>query len=168
MSRVTHIESTAVPPAPRLPGAVAPTAQEEEFRKLNEGVYLHTGATDAQKALIEAWYDPAGVSSPLQAQQDGIGNIPFNWSSAGATDAAFYFDVVRPSCRACHTSRGPGLDFGDPASFLGSGADLAVCNAGYMPQSFVTWRNFWHSVAPRQPTRLEDYFGLAPGSCVGP
>jgi hypothetical protein len=157
----------ASPLQPGYPAMLSRAAQEESFRKLNEGVYLHTGATDAQKALIEAWYEP-GVSSAGQTQQDGIANIPFNWSSSGAVDAQFYFDVISPSCRSCHASRGPGLDFGDPLSFQGSGASFAVCNGGYMPQSFATWRNLWHSQAPHQPTRVEQYFGLAPGSCVGP
>ena len=51
---------------------------------------------------------------------------------------------------------------------MGSGASFAVCTGGYMPQSFVTWRNFWHSQSPHQPTRMEQYFGLAAGSCTGP
>jgi hypothetical protein len=159
----------ASPLSPGFPAMLPRAAQEENFRKLNEGVYLFTGATDAQKALIEAWYDPLGVSSPGQTQQDGIANIPFNWSSSGvAADAPFYYDVVRPSCRSCHASRGPGLDFGDPVSFQGAGVEFAVCQGGYMPQSFVTWRNLWHSLSPHQPTRIEEYFGLASGSCVGP
>jgi hypothetical protein len=144
-------------------------AQEDEFRKLNEGIYLHTNATDAQKAMIDAWYDPLGVSSAGQTQQDGIANIPFSWSSSGAAaDAPFYNDVIRPSCRACHTSRTSPLDFGDPASFNSVVFPGAICDAGYMPQAFVTWRNFWHSVAPRQPTRVEEYLGLAAGTCTGP
>jgi len=159
------------PLAPGFPALLQRPAQEENFRKLNEGVYLNTSATDAQKALIEAWYDP-NVSNVGQVQQDGIANIPFNWTAssgiATATDSQFYYDVVRPSCRSCHASRGPGLDFGDPAAFMGSGASFAVCTGGYMPQSFVTWRNFWHSQSPHQPTRMEQYFGLAAGSCTGP
>jgi hypothetical protein len=156
------------PLQPGYPAMLPRAAQEDNFRKLNEGVYLHTGATDAQKALIEAWYDPLGVSSPGQVQKDGIANIPFNWSSASATDANFYNDVIRPSCRACHTSRGPGLDFGDPLSFQSFAPSFAICDGGYMPQSFVTWRNLWHSVLPHQPTRVEQYFSLPAGSCVGP
>jgi hypothetical protein len=159
----------ANPLQPGFPAMLPRAAQEDEFRKLNEGVYLLTGATDAQKALIEAWYDPLGVSSAGQPQLDGIANIPFNWSSTGvAADAPFYYDVIRPSCRACHASRGPGLDFGDPASFVGVGPSFAVCNAGYMPQSFVTWRNFWRSLAPQQPMLVEQYLGLGAGTCVGP
>jgi hypothetical protein len=155
----------AHPSKPGFPALLPRPQQEEDFRKLNRGVHLFTGATDAQKALIDAWYAPAGVSAVGATQKDGIANIPFNWSSGSSADRNYYYDVIRPSCRACHTSRGPGLDFGDPASVQGT--DFAVCG-GYMPQSFVTWRNFWHSLSPHQPTRVEQYFGLPAGSCVGP
>lgn len=166
----------AEPLHPGFPAMLPRAAQEDSFRKLNEGVYLHTGATTSQTAVIDAWYAPGGVSNPGQTQQDGIGNIPFFWNSlsgggASLTDSQFYYDVIRPSCRACHTSRGPGLDFGDPASFqsLGGLVIPAICTSGQMPQSFVTWRNFWHSLAPkRQPTLVESYFSQAPGSCTGP
>jgi hypothetical protein len=159
---------TSAPLEPGFPALLPRAAQEENFRKLNEGVYLNTSPTDAQKALIEAWYDPNGVSSAGQTQQDSINNIPFNWSSSTATDSQFYQDVIRPSCRSCHTSRGPGLDFGDPVSFQGAGASFAVCDGGYMPQAFVTWRNLWHSTSPSQPARVEQYFSLVPGTCIGP
>jgi hypothetical protein len=152
------------PLLPGFPAMLDRNAQEENFRKLNEGVYLLTSPTDAEKSLIEAWYDPS-VSNPGQHQQDG--NIPFNWT-ATANDSQFYTDVVGPSCRSCHTSRGPGLDFNDPVSFQGNAIEFAVCTTGQMPQSFVAWRNFWHSTSPHQATRVEQYMGLAAGSCVGP
>jgi mono/diheme cytochrome c family protein len=152
------------PLKPGFPALLPRAQQEESFRKLNAGVHLHTGATDAQKALIDAWYE-SGVSTVGETQNDTITNIPFNWATGTAADRSYYYDVIRPSCRACHTARGPGLDFGDPASVQGT--DFAICS-GYMPQSFVTWRNFWHSVSPHQPTKVEQYFGLAAGSCVGP
>ena len=156
------------PLQPGYPALLPRNQQEENFRKLNEGVYLNTSPTDAQKALIEAWYDPNGVSSVGQTQQDSINNIPFNWSSSSATDSSFYNDVIRPSCRSCHASRGPGLDFGDPLSFQSAGATFAVCDGGYMPQAFVTWRNFWHSASPHEATRVEQYFNLVAGTCLGP
>jgi hypothetical protein len=159
------------PLQPGYPSLLPRTAQEDNFRKLNEGVYTRTAPTDAQKALIEAWYDPLGVTSSGQPQQDGITNIPFNWSSSSTTDASFYNEVIRPSCRSCHASRGPGLDFGDPGAFNGLSSLItnAVCGAGYMPQSFVTWRNFWHSPTPQhEPTLVEGYLGMTPGTCVGP
>jgi hypothetical protein len=158
----------ASPLQPGYPAMLSRAAQEESFRKLNEGVYLHTGATDAQKALIEAWYEPLGVSSAGQTQQDGIANIPFNWSSLAPADAQFYFDVIRPSCRSCHASRGPGLDFGDPQSFPGLLALDAVCVNGSMPQSFATWRNLWHSQAPHQPMSIKTYLDPLGPACVGP
>lgn len=145
-----------------FPVSLDRTAQEEDFRKLNEGVYLFTGATDAQKALIEAWY--SNVSGIGQAQQDA--GVPFNWQ--GGANETFYKDVVAPSCRSCHNSRPPGIDFNDPGSFTGAGPESAVCTGGYMPQSFVAWRNFWHSTSPHEPTRVEQFLGLVAGTCVGP
>jgi hypothetical protein len=153
------------PAHPGFPSLLPRADQEESFRKLNEGVHLFTPATPSQIAMIDAWYAPLGVTAPGSTQKDGIANIPFLWSSSPA-NAAFYYDVVRPSCRACHTSREPTLDFGAPSSF--TGVEFAICNGGYMPQSFVTWRNFWHSASPHQPTRVEQFLGLAAGSCVGP
>jgi hypothetical protein len=154
------------PSHPGFPALLPRADQEENFRKLNEGVHLFTGATPSQKALIDAWYAPQGVTNPGQLQKDGIANIPFLWNSP--TNAEFYYDVIRPSCRACHTSRDPGLDFGDPGSFTGAGPANAICVAGYMPQSFVTWRNFWHSSQPFQPQRVEQYLSLGAGTCTGP
>lgn len=153
------------PLLPGFPAMLDRPAQEENFRKLNQGVYQLTAPTDAQKALIEAWYFPNGVTTPMQAQQDG--NIPFNWNGNN-TDAQFYQDVVAPSCRSCHTSRPNPLDFGDPLSFQGEPIQFAVCDSGQMPQSFVAWRNFWHSSSPHEATRIEQYLGLGAGTCLGP
>ncbi|WP_394821277.1 hypothetical protein [Pendulispora albinea] len=158
------------------PAMLARPAQEQNFRKLNEGVYLHTNATDSQKALIEAWYAPGGVSSPGEVQHDGIANIPFLWNSGTtAADKSFYYDVVRPSCRSCHNSRIPDfdLDWGSPAAIANraTGVNNAVCSGGYMPQAFVTWRNFWHSTTPSQPATVASYMtslGVGGGTCTGP
>ena len=148
--------------------------QEDNFRKLNEGLYSSSSApTAAQIALIEAWYDDGvgSVSVPGTKQNDDADHIPQQWAALPA-DKSFYNDVVRPSCRGCHTSRAsspanPGPDFGDPTSFVNSSPQGAVCNAGYMPQSFVAWRNLWRSSSPRQPTRIEQYLNLGAGTCVG-
>jgi hypothetical protein len=152
-----------------IPGfpALKPRAdQEEDFRKMNEKLYYFTPATDAQKAVIDAWY-PGGVVVPLATQQDGADNIPTLWKN-NATNKSFYNDVVRPSCRACHTSRNFGLDFSDAQAFKDQNPFLYACEIGFMPQSFVTWRNFWHSVTPRQPTRMEEFLLQPVGSCTGP
>ncbi|TMQ11210.1 MAG: hypothetical protein E6J91_23905 [Deltaproteobacteria bacterium] len=151
------------PLLPGFPATLDRAAQEENFRKLNEGIYLFTAPTDAQKALIEAWYDPS-VSNPGQTQQDA--NIPFNWT--GNADAQFYKDVVAVSCRSCHTSRQFPLDFNDPTSFKGEPIEFAVCQSGQMPQSFVAWRNFWHSTSPHEASSIEQYLSLGAGTCVGP
>jgi hypothetical protein len=147
-----------------FPAMLPRAMQEEDFRKMNEGIYFFTPATDAQKAMIDGLY-PGGVSLVGEVQHDGINNIPVNWQ-LNNTDKNFYNDVVRPSCRSCHMSRNYPLDFGDGPSFGGTFG--AACTVGYMPQSFVTWRNFWHSVSPHQPTRMEDYLGQTAGTCTGP
>jgi hypothetical protein len=148
-------------------------AQEEDFRELNEGIYFNTNATDAQKALIDAWY-PGGVTVPLSVQQDN--NLPFDWNvGTSATDKDLYRKVIRPSCRSCHNSRttDSGLDWGSKVGFdaRGPGINGSVCNGGYMPQAFVTWRNFWHSTGPSQPNTLGSYLagiGVGTGTCTGP
>lgn len=160
------------------PALLDRSAQEEDFRELNEGLYVSTNPTEAQQELIDSWY-PGGVATAGQQQLDDVGHIPFNWrSGAGVTaaDSTFYYDVLRPSCRACHTSRSfdSGLDFGSKPVFESAAPTVkfAVCDAGFMPQAFVTWRNFWHSTTPAQPNSLGAYLfalGASPDStCAGP
>jgi hypothetical protein len=144
-----------------FPAMLPRNVQEESFRKMNEGIYLLSPATDAQKSLIEGWY--SNVSNVGDTQGDDQAHIPFNWNTAA--DASFYYDVIRPSCRGCHASRTSDLDFNAPTTFPGAQAKGAVCDGGYMPQSFVAWRNLWHSTSPHQPSRIEDYLG---GTCNGP
>jgi hypothetical protein len=154
-----------------FPVALPRAAQEEDFRKMNEGIYFFTPATDAQKAMIDGLY-PGGVTLVNETQHDDINHIPVNWQ-VNATDKTFYNTVVRPSCRACHMSRTYPLDWGDGAAFQNGGTFFAACdpNGGYMPQSFVTWRNFWHSVTPGdpgQPGAMEVYMSQGAGTCTGP
>jgi hypothetical protein len=160
------------------PATLSGADQQESFRKLNEGVYLNTGATDAQKALIESWY-PGGVSLPHEIQHEGLDGVPFDWRAAAgitAADQTFYYDVLRPSCRSCHNSRtlDSGLDWGTKAGFSARAPSIhfAACDSAFMPQSFVTWRNLWKSTTPSQPAALGSYLhGLnaaLSSACTGP
>jgi hypothetical protein len=124
------------------------------FKGLNAAI-LSSNKSDAINTLINGWYAP---NMTALTQNDAF--LPPGWGGHGG----LYLDVVRHSCRSCHSTRDPndGIDWGDWTSFnlARSSINTAVCNARYMPNAPVTWLNFWLSTSPYQPTVLRN--GLSP------
>lgn len=146
--------------------AAKPGAQHNAFRTMNLAIRDNTSPTLAITSLINGWY---GVS--------GTGNfdknfVPPAWS--GVNDLAVYRDVVKPSCRACHTTRG--LDFATPTG----GVDFCgynVCDILVMPDAQRTFSIFWGSktanvggtsTPPNQPTMLSTRYGANYGTAPCP
>jgi hypothetical protein len=151
----------------KMPDNLLLSAQQEDFYKLNQAVKsiaLDAAANDplvgntAVAQVIDAWYSvPAGthVADTTKA--------PSGWTGA-ANQSQFYLDVVSKSCRSCHVTRDPNLDWNSWANISNtSGQALSipfdVCSANpggkIMPQSKVTWELFWGSTSPSQPAQVQ-------------
>ena len=100
----------------------------------------------------------------------------------------FYTNVLGPSCRTCHNSRtSTAIRFDDITTFTNRGdqdgsIDFAVCQGvpaapplapsgsttptKYMPNSKVTFINFWTSENPSRPEELRKYLKLP--TCPAP
>jgi hypothetical protein len=140
-------------------------SQEEAFRLLNQGVLENTNPSNEQQELINGWYGGAGgVDTAHQTQIDGF--VPAGWN----TQATLYTDVVRPSCRTCHVTRDPPLDWNrfSGGSLLfdyvhtglqqnGPTVEPFLCDMRIMPHAKVTYINFWsHSTSLSSPNRLAE------------
>lgn len=134
-------------------------AQEIPFRELNRGVLDETNVSDAIQDAIEGWYGGAALPDPAQDETF----VPGGWS----VESSLYSDVVKPSCRACHTTRDDYLawdtfnlashpnsahtGFDESAGFIRS----LVCGpTRLMPHAVVTFDSFWLSTAPHQPAAV--------------
>ena len=129
-----------------------PGAQHNAFRTMNLAIRDNTSPSSGVQALINGWY---GIS--------GTGNFDKNFVPAawtGGSDLAVYRDVVKPSCRACHTTRAN--DFTTPSGGA-SGCGNNVCNLMVMPDAQRTFSIFWGSktanvgatgTPPNQPSML--------------
>ena len=95
--------------------AYKPAAQHNAFRTMSLAIRDNTAPTTAITALINGWYGASGTGTFDQ------NFVPPAW--AGALDLPVYRDVVKISCRACHTTRS--LDFTTPASV--SSCSYNVC-----------------------------------------
>ncbi len=147
--------------------------QEEDLRKLNKDV-LTTNKTDATRDHINASYNN-NINSAGQRYIDnavvGSAADPASWNNTAPVNTVvpknFYTDVVGPSCRTCHNSRSStNLWFDNQTKFttFGGSINFSVCGSGaptrYMPNSKVTYTNFWTSQAPYQPEELRKYLNL--------
>jgi len=133
-----------------------PSAQHNAFRTMNLAIRDNTTPTTAITALINGWY---GVSGTGTFNRDFV---PTAWQ--GVTDLPVYRDVVKVSCRACHTTRG--YDFTSPSSVSGCGNN--VCNTLVMPDAQRTFSILWGSktanvggtgTPPNQPAMLSTRYG---------
>lgn len=112
------------------------------FAKLNQLV-RDTTAGQPIGSLINAWYPGGFGGSPAPV----LPAPPAGWT-ANPTE---YHEVYGKTCRTCHVAR----DGGNPNAFLVfnsfanlTGTDYSVCGSGvpkrrFMPNAFVTYRNFW-------------------------
>lgn len=140
------------------------SAQEAEFRKLNQGAYQtygHRGVNDIFTCfeqfagpceLIEKWYAGADLPSPVFIE-DSADNVPEGWNGTEA-DIALYNDVFARHCRACHVQRvfetsvsGSDPQFSSVSSFL-QAPELhsTVFGNGSMPGARLTSDRLWQSL----------------------
>ena len=137
-----------------LDPSVTQAGQETEFKEMNRKIRDVTNVSTSIQELIEEWYGGAALPSAAQIPTA----VPGGWSSAGKS--SLYSDVVKPSCRACHTTRDAPIDWAawDPGSqgFKQNGAiEPFVCGPNpIMPHAVVTYRNFWQSFPVHQPNVL--------------
>ncbi|MDX2000419.1 MAG: hypothetical protein SF066_22080 [Thermoanaerobaculia bacterium] len=147
-----------------LGAAFTQAAQEGEFKELNRQIRDATDETPAVRELIEGWY--GGAALPLANHFSNF--VPTPWT-APVDKSALYSSVIKPSCRACHTTREGTISWAtwDPSGVKGYGAFIKslVCQSRVMPQATVTFQNFWLSTTPHQPASLANggLDGWAPG-----
>ncbi|MFM1769503.1 MAG: hypothetical protein RJA22_2032 [Verrucomicrobiota bacterium] len=139
-----------------------PSAQHNAFRTMNLAIRDHTGPTPSVVDLVNGWYGPGGTNGFNKNY------VPAAW--AAPADLAIYRDVVKPACRACHTTRS--LDFTTPMG----GVDFCgynVCDIFVMPDAQRTFSLFWGSktanvggtgTPPNMPTLLHLRYGVNYGS----
>ncbi len=113
--------------------------------------------------LIDAWYPGGFAGDPAPV----LPAAPAGW----AANTTEYHEVYGQTCRTCHIAR----DAGNPNSFFvfNSFANLAstsyaVCGSGvpkrrFMPNAFVTYRNFW--VDTLRVQMYEDMTGVGQNTC---
>jgi hypothetical protein len=129
-------------------------AQEPAFKLLNSHIRDFTNETPAVQELIEGWYGGPGL--PLGSHQSNF--VPNGWI-APLDKSSLYTQVVRESCRTCHTTRQGYVAWNifTPGGFKEEGFSIKsfVCGPGrIMPNAKVTYRNFWLSTAPHRPAAL--------------
>jgi|GEM_PF-2920647 len=139
-------------------------AQEPGFKELNRGVLNKTNASAALRALITQWYGSVGDTS-LPGNFDGS-VVPGGWVAPPPDQSALYNAVVKPSCRACHTTRDPSdtgqdiswnsFDSLDQDSFFVRSLACSPSNHlhNVMPQAKRTFARFWLSTQPNAPVAL--------------
>jgi hypothetical protein len=139
--------------------AFSRSAQESKFKRLNQMI-LNTDPAPVVEQLIDGWYRGGRTEQDSQF-------IPSGWMG----HEQLYRRVVKPSCRTCHVAMSENFNFNrfenlatddrdTPADDTkGSFKDelavndklnaartqLQVCNARNMPNSKVTFDQFWLS-----------------------
>jgi hypothetical protein len=151
--------------------------QEENIRKLNNTI-LSVKNTQAIIDFVNASYNsqPGTVGRKYidNAVVDKGGNTN-TWNTAttvhGIKPTDFYVDIVGTSCRTCHISRtNPNIWFDTKQKFINktSSINLFVCSASpnrFMPNSKVTYLNFWTSEAPVRSQQVSIFLNGNTTSC---
>lgn len=149
-----------------------------EFAKLNKMVHdaqpLLAGSQPTPiAALIAAWYPTLGSGAPQQPTPPPL------WNNS-ITNQSRYHGVYAKACRTCHIARDDSfwppykfLVFDDPGNLSNGLVRSRVCGSligtgpakhRYMPNAWVTYRNFWADTALVQ--QFEGVAGVTPaGSC---
>ena len=145
-----------------LDPSVTKAGQQANFNLMNAHL-LDTNKSDAIDKLVHGWYGVApGTAIPPGAVFDETWVPTGDWR-ATAGNVALYSQVVKTSCRACHTTRDPSLDWNTYAVIHDNGSvKSVVCSAHVMPQAQVTFHNFWLSTTPNRPAALAN--GASPAS----
>ncbi len=152
-------------------------AQEENIRQLNNKI-LSVQNTQAIIDFVNTSYN----NQPGTAGQKYIDNAVVDKGGAGITwntattinnikPSDFYVDVVATSCRTCHIARTDlqiWFDTQQKFSLRKTSINFLVCPASpnrYMPNSKVTYLNFWTSEAPVRSLQVRQFLGLTGTSC---
>jgi hypothetical protein len=131
--------------------------QEAALKALNLLILNSTGATQAEKDLINGWYAPNLTAAVLNKSY-----VPPSWNSADNGDPnglnhETYRNIVARMCRTCHvampaTYNFDAHDFQHPSDLdelvrservCGVGNQLHVDRSYSMPNSLVTFNRFW-------------------------
>ena len=138
-------------------------AQEPALKDLNNGV-LMTGPTLVASDLVTGWYATSTTFKDTFVPSGWLGNTSGNLPKAG-----LYDQVIKASCRACHSVRdsSSGLNFRTYANFdvYNSSAKFWVCTGRRMPNAQRTYNNFWKSSGPRQIDVLKQHFPTWSATC---
>jgi hypothetical protein len=148
------LDSYAYPSA----AAFSRANQTVNFNAMNTAILLQTNPSTALTDLITTWYGHEGNTAAPNTTFTGSA-VPSAWSSS----SALYSDVVKTSCRSCHTTRDstlPDISW-DTFSSLDNDAPFArivACSATTyvhpMPQAERTFARFWLSTQPNAPFTL--------------
>jgi hypothetical protein len=139
-------------------------AVEPAFKELNRGVLTKTNASAPVRSLVTQWYGAEGDTSLTGNFNGSV--VPSGWTAPPPDQSALYNAVVKPSCRACHTTRDPS-DTGQNISwhtFDSLNQDsffvrALACNPSnhlhvVMPHAKRTFARFWLSTQPNGPVAL--------------
>lgn len=129
--------------------------QEAALKALNLLILNSTGATQAEKDLINGWYAPNLTAAVLNKSY-----VPPSWDSQDSGDPnglnhETYRNIVARLCRTCHvampaTYNFDAHDFQHPSFLDELTSSQRVCGSGRhvdrnysMPNSLVTFNRFW-------------------------
>ena len=137
--------------------------QEEAIYNLNQNV-LSAGPTIAEQELIAGWY--------LNGKVLDKNYVPVSWQSQSTDAIKFYQKVNARSCRTCHVAMVEVWNFDHYQNAFGyASIQSALCAPSIpeptqdysMPNSLVTFNNFWQSVGALddQPSIAGKFFGGA-------
>ena len=144
-------------------GAYSEASQTGFLKTMNAGVMNNTNVSTPLKLLITDWYGTEGNTSLPGPFNPAA--VPTAWTTP-VNKSALYGEVVKKSCRACHTTRDPAdtgqdISWGSYDSFNNDGPviNIYTCSpAGsthhIMPQAERTFSRFWLSTAPNEPPTL--------------
>jgi hypothetical protein len=143
-------------------------AQEPQFRQLNQFIF-GTNVAPVVEQLLYGWY-PRRYST----QQSNF--VPPGWDldrdpaiqdpSLQFSPRELYREVVKPSCRTCHSVMAEGINWSTYEKFRGDSGTIQpfVCGDNdpknknaVMPNAMVTLDRFWLSQHPHQPDILTTF-----------
>jgi hypothetical protein len=160
------------------PATATRASQEGSFKTMNAAILADTNRSQTEVDLITAWYGTEGDLTLPNATLNGA-VVPSAWQNIPSNSLAptLYSDVVKTSCRACHSTRdtsdfGQAISWGRYIDFNNDESQIHsfVCSqpsAYPMPQAERTFARFWLSTNPNAPITLANsgLTGWSPPSC---
>jgi len=167
--------------------------EEDHLRALNNAVLqVSSPGTSSRTQAIVDFVNTAYNNHSNTSGQGFIDNFVVDAGGSGSTwntttlantvnPADFYVDVIGTSCRTCHIARtDPGIWWDTKSGFVLKKTSIAgnfglVCSATSviatagtraMPNSKVTFINFWTNQAPQRNVEIGKLLNNNPNSCV--